>query len=114
MNQFREIIDLLRDLSSSRGFTLTVSAFAGGVSRMVIRSLKGTSAGSFWQLLGILFVATVVGFITGNLADHYFTARPDITVAVSFGAGYLWKKLLDWLDTVNVSTLIRELRRKQK
>ena len=110
IDRWREILDVFRELSASQGFVLASVAFAGGVARLVVKSLSGTSATSIWQIIGSLFVATVVGFLVATLCKSYLEDRKELVLAGAFLGGYLWKKILDKIERLDFYQLLQIVR----
>lgn len=113
LERFNELRELFQELSADQGFLVALSAFSGGVSRIIIKSLRGTSASSFWQILGMLFVATVVGILVAVIAERYVLSFPELLFGVAFAGGYLWKKLLDKLDAIDLACIIQHIKGKK-
>lgn len=113
-DRLSELSSLFRDMASSRGFSIALSAFAGGVARMIMKAHHDKSGLSFWSIVGGLFVAICVGFLVGNLIWYYTGGKVELTAGAAFSAAFLAKKILDWLDKMEISDLINHLKGKKQ
>ena len=106
----RAIIMAAKELSERDGFSVAISALAGGVCHILSESIKGESARSIFRASAMLFIAVCVGYFSVDLFE-FFGLPAKLASAVAFGAAFSWQKLISILEDADPNALISFLRR---